>query len=52
MNSSFKTTVALTMVFAQALAFVAILGDPSDAKAQSILPWRNQVEQRLRDQNS
>ena len=39
-----------TMTAATLVAFF-ILSVPSQALPQSILPWRNQVEQRLRDQN-
>lgn len=33
------------------LACLGALAIPGEAKAQSVLPWRNQMEQRLRDQN-
>ncbi|MBI3406933.1 MAG: hypothetical protein HY040_01070 [Planctomycetes bacterium] len=51
MKTTSTTTRFSTLAFVQALAFLAVLGGPWEVNAQSLLPWRNQVEQRLRDQN-
>ena len=52
MTAKCESKVLWSHAAVQALALLAFLGDPMELRAQSILPWRSQVEQRLRDQNA
>ena len=49
MKPGYKTTEFWTTV--TLLIAIGLFAGPWQATAQSILPWRSQVEQRLRDQN-